>query len=261
MHRFLKKIALSLLVFLPHNLGMLIWRLSGKSLGFNWDGGIDSEINDIERLLDSSLDSELLALDVGSNFGDWTLRFLNKFPSSHVYAFEPSAVTFEVLSTRLVSENRVTLINKAAGDYSGEANLFSDKPTSGMASLTRRELSHLGIDFSITEKVSIVTLRDWCAEKDVPLIDVLKLDVEGHELEVMLGLGELLPSIRLIQFEFGGTSLDTRKFFKDYWDLLTKHSFRILRATPRGPVEIFFYEEALEQFAFSTYYALKKRKV
>jgi FkbM family methyltransferase len=257
MRNLIKRLVTVILFILPRNAGMLIWRLTGKSLGFNWDGGLDSEIKDIALLLDSNQGSQLIVLDVGANFGKWTSSFLGRFPSSHVYAFEPSRTTFKKLSAQIAADKRVTLINKAAGNYTGEADLFSDKPTSGMASLTRRDLGHIGIDFDITERISVVTLQDWCVENNISSIDVLKLDIEGHELDAILGLGELISSIRLIQFEFGGTSLDTRKYFKDYWDLLTKNSFRILRATPRGPMEIFVYEEALEQFTYSTYYGVR----
>jgi FkbM family methyltransferase len=182
---------------------------------------------------------------------------LRAYPSSTIFAFEPSKITFNVLSERLSSDKRVTLVNQAAGKVSGYAYLFSDQPASGMASMTKRDLSHIGLSFDHKEKVEVVALGQWCSENMLSSIDVLKLDVEGHELDTIQGLGEMISSIRLVQFEFGGTSLDTRNFFKDYWEILTRNSFAIFRATPHGPMEIPQYEEALEQFAFSTYYAVQ----
>lgn len=200
----------------------------------------------------------MLVLDVGANFGKWTQSFLEKFPNSIVYAFEPSKKTFEILSSRISTDSRVTLINKAAGRISGEAKLFSDTPASGMASLTQRDLGHIGLSFEITEMVSVVTLKEWCDENNISSIDVLKLDVEGHELDALQGLDNLISQVHLIQFEFGGTSVDARQYFRNYWEFFTQNSFKILRATPHGPMEIHGYTEELEQFVYSTYYAAKR---
>jgi FkbM family methyltransferase len=242
----------------PQRLVKILWKISGESLGLNWNGGLSSEIRDVTRLLEKRRESELVVLDVGANFGKWTESFLENLPNSKIYAFEPSKKTFEILSSQLSMDSRVSLVHKGAGKTSGEARLFSDTTTSGMASLTKRDLGHIGLSFEVTELVSVITLNEWCVENKVSSIDVLKLDVEGHELDALEGLGNLISEVYLIQFEFGGTSVDARKYFKDYWEFLTQRSFKIFRATPHGTMEIHGYTEELEQFVFSTYYAVKR---
>jgi hypothetical protein len=46
--------------------------------------------------------------------------------------------------------------------------------------------------------------------------------VHGHELQALEGAAELLRAgrIRAIQFEFGGANVDSRTFFRDFWNLL-----------------------------------------
>ena len=49
------------------------------------------------------------------------------------------------------------------------------------------------------------------------MIDFFKIDVEGHEMDVLKGIGDKISNIKLIQFEFGGCNIDTRCFFQDFW--------------------------------------------
>ena len=46
----------------------------------------------------------------------------------------------------------------------------------------------------------------------------MKIDVEGHELDVLKGFGELIKKVRLIQFEFGGTNIDSKTYLRDFWE-------------------------------------------
>ena len=46
-------------------------------------------------------------------------------------------------------------------------------------------------------------------------IDLLKLDVEGHEL-YLLSAKKFISKISVIQFEFGGCNIDTRTYFRDF---------------------------------------------
>ena len=62
-----------------------------------------------------------------------------------------------------------------------------DSAGSGLASLTKRKLDHFNIDFSKEEKVDIDTIDNYCAENSIDHIHLLKIDIEGHELDVLSG--------------------------------------------------------------------------
>jgi hypothetical protein len=85
----------------------------------------------------------------------------------------------------------------------------------------------------------------------------MKIDVEGYELRVLQGATETLKDIQVLQFEFGGTALDARIFFKDFWNLLNR-DFSLLRLTPTALVEVKRYSELDEVFQFTNYYAVRK---
>jgi len=81
---------------------------------------------------------------------------------------------------------------------------------------------------------------------------LLKIDVEGHELDVLTGALEMLKNhrIRMVSFEFGGCNIDTRTFFQDYWKFFAQfHGFEFYRITPSGYLtRVWKYREIYEQF-------------
>jgi hypothetical protein len=92
---------------------------------------------------------------------------------------------------------------------------FSDTPGSGLASMTRRRLEHHRVAFRLREPVTIETLDDYWAGRPAERIDLLRVDVEGHELDVLCGAARTLGAARIdfVPFEVGGsTSTPARTF-------------------------------------------------
>lgn len=91
----------------------------------------------------------------------------------------------------------------------------------------------------------------------IEYIDLLKVDVEGHELDVLIGAGDFIQKIKLIQFEFGGTNIDTRNYFRDYFYFFKNNGFNLFRLTPSGKlIGIFKYNENEERFTCMNYIAI-----
>ncbi len=133
--------------------------------------------------------------------------------------------------------------------------MFSDREKSGLASLYQRQLDYFGIDFSKKETVILSTIDNYCNENKIDRIDLLKLDVEGHELKILKGASQMLAENKIsnIQVEFGGCNLDSRTYFRDFWNLLHEkfHIFYILRDSL---LEIERYQETLEIFTTTNFF-------
>lgn len=196
-----------------------------------------------------------VVLDIGANRGTWTQSLLAKSDAT-IYAFEPSSSAFESLSKKFFSDTRVTCLRTAVGFENGETLLYFDSPGSGLGSLSRRRLEHFGIDFSETETVPIMRLDTWITETGV-VPDLIKMDVEGHEFEVLKGAVEVVAKTKIIQFEFGGTNIDSRTYFQDFFYFFDDMGFRIQRLTPRGLVDVPTYRERDEVFSTTVYFAIR----
>lgn len=248
------------------NFQWLFDRLHSASLkGMNYGRASDYQHNgEVEtiRMIRTMISSQSPVLfDVGANQGKFTKQILEAWQGMtyHLYVFEPSKKTFEVLQSSVQAPTYVHLINKGLGEKPGHVELFFDKEGSGLASVYPRDLSHVQIDFSHHETVELTTLDLFCEQNMIPSIDFLKLDVEGHELAALKGGKKMIGggNVSIIQFEFGGCNIDSRTFFRDYYNFF-KEDFKLFRILSNGLLAIDSYSEKLEVFQSANYLAVKK---
>ena len=229
--------------------------------GKGW--GAATVIQEVEAslsLLPTSVRTRPVVLDIGANVGLWSEALLASAAGAHVFAFEPSRAAFDLLSQRLQGSPNIELVNLGVGKEPGNAMLWADQPGSGLGSLTRRRLDHFSIDFSHSEDVQIVTLDEWCQENQVRP-DLIKLDVEGHELDVLHGAERTLRSVQVVQFEFGGCNIDTRTYFQDFFYFFKERGFRLMRLTPAGLVAVEAYREQDESFQTTNYFGVRTDEI
>ncbi len=121
--------------------------------------------------------------DVGANCGFFTLDAALRWPESRIICFEPHPASFQRLQKNLSAnhlEERVSAIPAAAGSVPGECQL----QISGDSSMGVVAASNTGGAGLI--KVDLVTLDD-CARTRGQYPDLIKIDVEGFEVEVLQG--------------------------------------------------------------------------
>ncbi len=201
-------------------------------------------------------------VDVGANEGEWTRMLLTHAGHrvSRIFAVEPSLAHATALSA--INDERVTIVRHAIGSCTEERTLYTDLPGSGVASLYRRDLSHLGISISREERVSVITLDDLFDSQAIEKCDVLKMDIEGHELDALHGAQRALQrgKIKLLTFEMGGCNVESRTYFRDFWTLLAGHGFEIHRIVPAAGAlyRLGKYAERDEFFSPTNYAAILK---
>ena len=203
---------------------------------------------------------KILLFDVGANVGKYSLLLRKIFgEKGSICAFEPSLKTFQQLQSNLANNNNIALYQFGLGNENSTTLLYSDGEASGLASVYKRKLDHFNVNMNSKEEVEIKTLDVFCQEQDISHIHFLKLDVEGHELKVLEGANAMLKAgkIDFIQFEFGGTNIDSRTFFQDFYYLL-KDQYKLYRIVKDGLFLIETYTEAHEFFITTNYLAEKR---
>jgi FkbM family methyltransferase len=202
----------------------------------------------------------LVIFDVGANRGDYVQLALVQFANQPlmIHAFEPSAAAFAELSRRWAARNEVVLSNTALGSEAGERTLYCDVAGSELGSLYQRLIEHHDLHLTSRELVRVETLDAYCAAHGIERIHLLKLDVEGHELEVLRGAGRMLEQkrIAMVSFEFGGANVDARTFLRDFFQFFAARQMQLARVNPLGGLHpIPRYHEGLEQFRTTTFVA------
>ncbi|HLM55463.1 MAG TPA: FkbM family methyltransferase [Pyrinomonadaceae bacterium] len=186
----------------------------------------------------------MTVFDVGANVGELTLLF-SRFvgEAGTVHAFEPSGAGFERLSAvcRAASLRNVRLNRLALAEKEGDVRLhvYDDEYLS-WTTRAARPLEDYGIDVKprTTEDVPAATVDSYCERNGVAFIDLLKIDVEGAELQVLLGAERTLREkrVRCLTFEFGQTTFDMGNSPDQIEAFLQQVGYDLRNLIPEDPV-------------------------
>jgi FkbM family methyltransferase len=214
---------------------------------------VKKEVNFINSLLKAP---PRLAIDIGGNVGDYAHELRNINRTLEVHIFEPSHTNTEKLVRRFAGDSFTKIVPKAVSNITGSAVLYANVPGSGLGSMTKRNLQHFDIEFEHSEVIDTIRFDDyWKSTLESRELDIVKMDVEGHELHVLEGFGDAVRATKVIQFEFGGCNIDTRTYFQDFWYFFKQYAFEIFRIGPFGLERIDQYREIDEHFLTTNYIA------
>jgi FkbM family methyltransferase len=141
---------------------------------------------DVSEALRRNCFAGAVVLDIGANVGAHTLRLAQLVGNEgRVYAFEPTDYAFTKLTRNLALNPQLTNVvplRLALSDQTVISGQFEFRATWRPG----------GDHTSYATTVDFKRLDDWTNESDLPRVDLVKLDVDGHEFEVISGALRLL---------------------------------------------------------------------
>jgi FkbM family methyltransferase len=263
-----KKSAVNLISYLSDNFNINLNVLNHNRSGIlNYQNEIVSgekyfiEVYLKKYFKDKKMYDELILLDVGANIGKYTSSLITSFPKANIFTFEPNLKSYNVLKDKIRTNgnNKVHLcpIGLSSEKCDLQMTTYADDTKSSHTSLH----SKIFTDFhksknNISFLAKFTTLDLFCSENKINHIDLLKIDTEGHEMEVLKGAQKLLldGKIKIIQFEFGECNVYTRVFLKDFYDLLI--GFKFYRLLPNDILPLGNHTPANEIFQFQNIIAI-----
>jgi FkbM family methyltransferase len=169
-------------------------------------------------------------IDGGANHGNTILLFLKLFPNARIYAIEANPALIEELKQKTAPFPQVKVMACAIGAENKNIafHITHDDGASSVLQPHPTVLKYHGekVRVKTTREVSMVRLDSVISEAR---IDILKLDLQGCELDALKGCEGILERVRLIYTEIEFTELYNEQPLFSHIDLfLRSHGFGLL---------------------------------
>ena len=137
-------------------------------------------------------------IDGGANVGYSTTYFATRYPGAKIVALEPEPFNFKMLTYNTHFFDNVECINSALWNEVGYIKVLPDMPGNTLAFMTE------ATNADDPEALKTTTIAKVLADSEYEEIDLLKVDIEGAEVEVFGDKGnpdEWLPKVRVLTIE------------------------------------------------------------
>jgi FkbM family methyltransferase len=134
-------------------------------------------------------------VDAGANCGQFSLVMRRNFPDAKIFAFEPLSGPAEKFKALFVRDPETKLFNAALARKSGSMTInvsASDDSSSLLPISDLQERTFPGTAQATTQEIMAGPLSDFVNESEIQRPALLKLDVQGFELEVLKACGCLI---------------------------------------------------------------------
>jgi len=201
-----------------------------------------------------------IVLDVGSNVGKYATLVKKYHPTSLIFAFEPHPESFKKLKENS-HQSGFYPFNYGFSDRERISNIYdySENNGSSHASLYRSVIEDNFKKKSTPTKITLKILDSFIDEYELDKVDLLKIDTEGHELNVLKGGMRAIKKgiFNMIHFEFNEMNVYSKTFFINIMKILKEYDF--FRMLPDGLAYLGSYTPlTYEIFAFQNIVAVKK---
>ena len=198
----------------------------------------------IKFLKKNKYNSFKLLIDVGAHKGESIKLFSKNFIIKKIISFEASPINFKYLKKK-IEENKqgynnteIVLENTALGaeDKIIEFNQFNESSSSTIKEIDK-ESKYYKRKFRLINflnnketyqkiKIKVSKLKDYIEKNNIKKIDFMKIDTEGYEFEILLGLENKIKLVDIIMFEHHYDNMIKKGYtFEDIHKLLIKNNF------------------------------------
>ena len=143
-------------------------------------------------------------IDVGANKGQFSLLVREHHPEAIINAVEPLPAEAAVFSSVFGADRAVTLFRCAAGSRTGTLSINISRradSSSILAILPAQEKAFPGTGAVDSLRVDVERLDDLIDADELPIPVLIKLDVQGYELEALKGMTRLIARAQNIYLE------------------------------------------------------------
>ena len=162
---------------------------------------------DTIRFYEKYAQDDWIVMDIGGHIGQLTQVFAQKNIKGFTYVFEPDENNLKYLKKNVSKLDNVQVITKGVSSSTGVSTFHTVGFGGFMNSISEDFIHNSDVlrnnkkfcDFEQTQ-IDVISLNDFCKGNRI-FPDFLKIDVEGHELEVLKGADSVLSNVKAIALE------------------------------------------------------------
>jgi len=158
-----------------------------------------SEYEDLRFLFDVAQLEPAFIIDGGANIGFVTNEFHSHFKTSKIYAIEPNPIVYSTLEESYRGNKNITVLNVGISRVPGKMtfNINENTGTSSFLQPNAYHGTHLAKKKGEAKEIETIGLDAFAEREGIKVLDILKLDIEGFELEALKGAEQLLKEQRV----------------------------------------------------------------
>lgn len=201
-------------------------------------------------------EKSIVVFDIGANVGNYSKLISKYLPQAQIYSFEPNLKSFNDLQSIKINNFNCYQLGLSSSTCVMEMYDHSSQG-SEHGSLYKESFSLVHRINNISSSTfNATTVDKFCKDNKIDVIDFIKIDVEGHDLDVIKGCQYLLLNnrIHLIQFEFTQINIISRVFLRDFYEILQK--YKIYRLDSNNLIPLFEYQVSNEIFQYQNFLAV-----
>lgn len=152
------------------------------------------------RVLRKQIDGKITVFEIGANIGYYLLQTADILGTrSSIHAFEPAASNLELLRQNIARnefEEFVNVIHAAVGDREMDVELMiANKSNHHTVNSGERDVHDEG-EYIDSVKIPMYTINSYSDSRGIvpDKVNVIRMDVEGHELKIFNGMSSLLEA-------------------------------------------------------------------
>jgi FkbM family methyltransferase len=190
------------------------------------------------RLAKRLPDQDFMILDIGGGIGATLRLFRKNFPKTRIIVFEPVAESFGIITEKYGNDQNTQICNVAAGNENSKKNInIANRITSSSLLPLAAETESIYYDekslgLNRNETIEIIRLDDFLTSVKGS-IGIMKLDVQGFEMNVLQGAVETLKRTSIVLLEAGNHDVyvGSPRYY-DIDDHLRSHGFTLYDIIP-----------------------------
>lgn len=142
-------------------------------------------------------------IDIGANVGQFALFCRELYPDAHIRSFEPLDDCWKTFDSIFRNDDRVQLFRYGIGpnDCDTLINVTNENDSSSILAPATTQSEIFGTKVRTSKQIKLRRLSSLLRKEEILPSALLKIDVQGFELEVLKGCEDLLDCFRTIYVE------------------------------------------------------------